>query len=89
MFLPRPRSQVPIDFMAKTEQLRFQVLQGNLANKKLPTPLGSPWVPRYRATVGSYGEGGSYERGIPAGAVCPAFRVTPVTPGVNWGWASS
>ena len=31
-----------------------------------PTPLGSPEVPRHRATVGSYKGGVSYERGTPA-----------------------
>jgi len=30
-----------------------------------PPPLGSPQVPRHRATVGSYGGGVSYERGTP------------------------
>ena len=30
-----------------------------------PNPLGPPWVPGHRATVGSYGGGGSYERGTP------------------------
>ena len=29
------------------------------------TPLGSPWVPLHRATVGSYGGGTSYGRGTP------------------------
>ena len=40
-------------------------LQGYLAHKKTPTPLGSPEVPRHKATVGSYGGGLSYERGTP------------------------
>ena len=30
-----------------------------------PTPLESPYVPRHRATVRSYGRGVSYERGTP------------------------
>jgi hypothetical protein len=43
-------------------------MQGYLAHKKHPPPLGPPY---YRATVGSYGGGGSYERGTPVGAgVC-------------------
>ena len=30
---------------------------------KTPTPLGSPYAPRHRATVGPYGGAVSYERG--------------------------
>ena len=30
-----------------------------------PPPLGPPYVPRHRATAGSYGGGGSYGRGTP------------------------
>ena len=40
-----------------------------------PTPLRAPWVPRHRATEGSYGGGGSYERGIPVGTWARAGRV--------------
>ena len=43
-------------------------LQGYLAHRKTPTPLGPPWDPRHRPTVGSWAEEVSYERGTPAGA---------------------
>ena len=42
-----------------------QPLRGYLAHKKPPPPQDHPWVPRHRATVGSYGAEGSYERGTP------------------------
>ena len=44
-----------------------KVLQGYLAHKKTPTPLGPPYDPRQRSTVGSLGGAFSYERGTPAG----------------------
>ena len=34
-------------------------------SQETPTPLGSPQVPRHRASVGSYGGSVSYERGTP------------------------
>ena len=40
-------------------------LQGYLAHKKPPPPLGPPYGRRHRATVRSYGESVSYERGTP------------------------
>ena len=40
-------------------------LQGYLAHKKLPTPLGLPQGPRHGPTVGSYGVAVSYKRGTP------------------------
>ena len=40
--------------------------QGYLAHKKTPTPLGPPYDPRHRPTVGSHGGAVSYERGTPA-----------------------
>jgi len=40
-------------------------LQGYLAHKKTPTPLGPPYDPRHRPTVGSSGGAFSYERGTP------------------------
>jgi len=40
-------------------------VQGYLAHEKRPNPLGSPQVPRDRATARSQGGGGSYERGTP------------------------
>jgi len=43
-------------------------VQGYLAHTKPPPPLGPPEGPRHRPTVGSYGGGGSYERGTPVGA---------------------
>ena len=41
------------------------VVQGYLAHGKQPPSLGSPQVPRFRALVGSWEGGGSYERGAP------------------------
>ena len=38
-------------------------IQGYLAHKKTPIPLGTPWGHRHRLTVGSYGEAFSYQRG--------------------------
>ena len=40
-------------------------LQGYLAHKKPPPPLGPPQGPRHSPTVGSYGEAVSYGRGTP------------------------
>ena len=40
-------------------------LQGYLAHKKMPTPLGPPTDPRHRPTVGSYGGAFSDARGTP------------------------
>ena len=42
--------------------------------QETPTPLGSPWFPRRRATVGSYWGGGSYDRGNPVASVGHRFR---------------
>jgi len=42
-------------------------LQGYLAHKKTPNPLGPPEGPRHSPTVGSYGGAVSYERGTPVG----------------------
>ena len=36
-------------------------LQGYLAHKKPPNPLGTPWDPGHRPTVGSYGDAFSYK----------------------------
>ena len=41
-------------------------LQGYLAHKKPPPPLGPPEGPRHKPTVGCYGRAVSYERGTPA-----------------------
>ena len=41
-------------------------LQGYLARKKMPIPLGRPWEPRHRPTVGFQGGAFSYERGTPS-----------------------
>ena len=38
---------------------------GEPHSQETPATLGPPQVPRYRATVGSHGGGGSYERGSP------------------------
>ena len=40
-------------------------IQGYLAHKKQPTPLGPPLEPRRGPTVGSYGGAVSYEHGTP------------------------
>ena len=39
------------------------------------TLLSSPWVPRHRATVGSYGGGVTYERGAPV--IAPSAPIAP------------
>ena len=46
-----------------------RTLQGYLAHKKTPTPLGPPWDPRHGATIGFYEKAFSYERGTPVHAV--------------------
>ena len=40
-----------------------QTIQGYLAHKKTPTPLGPPQDPMHSPTVGSCGGAVSYERG--------------------------
>ena len=40
-------------------------LQGYLAHKKTPTPLGQPHDPRHSPNVGSWEGAVSYERGTP------------------------
>jgi hypothetical protein len=40
-------------------------VQGHLAHKKTPTPLGPPYDPRHWPTVGSQGAVSSCERGAP------------------------
>ena len=40
-----------------------QALQGYLAHKKLPPPLGPPWETRHGPTVGSYEVTISYKQG--------------------------
>ena len=42
-------------------------IQGYIPCKIPPPPPGLPLFPRHRATEGSYGGGGSYERGTPVG----------------------
>ena len=48
--------------------------------EETPTPLGSPQVPRHRATVGSYGGGGSCERDTPAEVVMNGADLPEGTP---------
>ena len=57
-------------------------LQGYLAHKKHPPPLGPPQVPRHIATVGSYGEGVSYERGTPVTGIMSEvpLSLVPLSP---------
>ena len=40
-----------------------QTLQGYLAHKEQPSPLGPPYDPGYGPTVGSYEGGVSHKRG--------------------------
>ena len=42
-------------------------VQGCLAHKKTPTPLGPPYEPRHGRTQGSYGVTFFDERGTPTG----------------------
>jgi len=42
-----------------------RAVQGYLAHKKQPPPLGPPYVPRHSPSVGSQGGAVSYERGTP------------------------
>ena len=46
---------------------RGQQVQGYLAHKKQPPPLGPPYDLGYSPTVGSWEGGVSYERGTPRG----------------------
>ena len=50
-------------------------IQGYLAHKKTPTPLGPPYDPRHGPTVGSYGVAVSCERGTPVHQ-----RIGPLSP---------
>ena len=63
-----------IFLQGSTSFLRFGVyglrkksfsVQGYLAHKKEPPPLGPPYDPRYRPTEGSQGGAFSYEEGVP------------------------
>jgi len=57
------------DFCLKAKDVCLKgTLQGCLAHKKTPTPLGTPWEPRHGPTVGSYGGAFSNERGTPVHA---------------------
>ena len=60
-------SEVPLYLKTKCTDLPSLLcgLQGYLANKKTPTPLGPPLDPRHRPTVGSLGGAVSYDRGTP------------------------
>jgi len=59
------------------------VIQGYLAQKKLPPPLGTPQAHRHRAIVGSYGGGVSYEWYPCNPSECP-FVARCVTKSENW-----
>ena len=48
-------------------------VQGHLAHKKTPIPLGPPWDPRNRPTVGSQGGAFSYVR-CPCTRTCGGWR---------------
>ena len=61
----RPHNELPRHFWNNSYGDDVCTLQGYLAHKKTLNPLGPPKVPRHRATVGSYGGGGSYARGTP------------------------
>ena len=58
-----PRDQTPEGRRSRGTFMKKRgfVIQGNLAHKKTPTPLGPPKDPRHRPTVGSRGEAFSYE----------------------------
>ena len=64
-------SEVPLYLYCEQRPLSLKwpvgsyALQGYLAHKKQPPPLGPPQEPRHGPTVGSYGGAGSYERGAP------------------------
>ena len=47
------------------ERTTWRAVQGYLAHKKPPSPLGPPYEPKHGPTVGSYGVAVSYERGTP------------------------
>ena len=53
----------------KPEGVVRRDVQGYLAHKKTPTPLGTAQGHRHRPTVGFYGEAFSYERGTPVRAL--------------------
>ena len=50
----------------KGEGIGATRLQGYLAHKKQPPPLGPPWDPRYSPHVGTSEGAVSYEQGTPA-----------------------
>jgi len=60
------------------------VVQGYLAHKKTPPPLGPPKGPRHSPTVGSYGEAFSYERGTPV-----ALPHSASDGQINMGWTGT
>jgi len=45
--------------------LHVHALQGYLAHKETPPPLGPPWDHGHHINVGSYGQTLSHERGTP------------------------
>ena len=75
---PRPRPSTP--------NPRPQTLQGYLAYKKTPTPLGPPQDPRHRPTAGSLGGAFSYERGTPVSPT-GVTRSQRHTPPLGWSYA--
>jgi hypothetical protein len=83
-FVSEDRLQVGVEERGKAVRVLFHevmdsksvvgILQGYLAHKKTPIPLGLPQNPRHRPTVGSWGEVVFYERGAPVVAArCGAF----------------
>ena len=54
-----------LGFRVQGSGFGVQGLQGYLADKKPPPPLGPPQEPRHGPTVGSYGVAVSYKRGTP------------------------
>ena len=53
------------------------VCTGVPRSSETPTPKGSPEVPRHRATVESYGGGGSHEQGTPVAPQPPQWSAPP------------
>ena len=55
-------------------------LQGYLAHKEQPPPLGPPSDPRYSPTLSSQEGGVSYERGTPVACAVGSQHTTPDAP---------
>ena len=56
-----PRLRAP----AYEPQVNLKRYRGTSLMRKCPPPLGPPWGPRHRSTVGFFGGAVSYQRGTP------------------------